>query len=124
MAKEYTTSIRQQNQDAPIIRTTDISGNTNPLINTLGNIVWTREFVGIFYGTLVGAFPQDKTICRVGNSNDGSSPKISLRVLDTDRVILTTQQLEINFQAQEWYWVTRDNLLEYDTPIEIIVHHQ
>jgi hypothetical protein len=32
------------------------------LENTIGDIVWTRDFEGGYSGTLIGAFPQAKTI--------------------------------------------------------------
>lgn len=31
--------------------------------NTIGDIVWTREAVGVYYGTLSDAFPPDRTVC-------------------------------------------------------------
>jgi hypothetical protein len=48
----YTALISQTGTNAPTVIV---------LENTIGNIVWTRTTTGNYSGTLVGAFPEDKT---------------------------------------------------------------
>lgn len=46
-----------------LIRQTGVNAPTPTILeNTIGNIVWTAEDQGLLKGTLVGAFPADKTI--------------------------------------------------------------
>jgi hypothetical protein len=51
--KIYRALLTQTGTSAPV---------ANVLENTLGNIVWSRESAGNYYGTLNNAFPIDKTI--------------------------------------------------------------
>lgn len=53
------------------------SGTSNPVVNILGvneigNIVWTRNSVGSYKGTLSGAFTNGKTWCGITLSSFGS----------------------------------------------------
>ena len=50
--RSYTALLTQSGTDAPV---------ATVLENTIGNIVWTRDFVGQYTGTLIGAFPLDKS---------------------------------------------------------------
>lgn len=54
-SKIYWVKATQTANNPPVI--TDIQ-------NTVGAVVWTRSSSGIFIGTLNGAFPAGKTICR------------------------------------------------------------
>lgn len=59
--KVYSALLTQSGTDAPI---------ATVLENTLGGTVaWRREAVGVYYGTLVGAFTKDKTMCPPYSSN-------------------------------------------------------
>ncbi|WP_155845027.1 autotransporter outer membrane beta-barrel domain-containing protein [Chryseobacterium daeguense] len=64
----------------------------NPIVleNTIGNIVWSRNNVGEFFGTLNGAFPINKvwTVCSLSQSNGGvgSDKHIISARLDNDRI--------------------------------------
>ncbi len=49
----YTALLTQTGTNAPV---------ATVLENTIGNIVWTRNTVGQYMGTLAGAFPVNKTI--------------------------------------------------------------
>jgi hypothetical protein len=49
---KYVPLLNQSGSNAPVV---------TPLENTIGNIVWTRLEAGSYKGTLVGAFPLDKT---------------------------------------------------------------
>lgn len=52
--KVYTALLTQSGTDAPV---------ATVLENTLGgDIVWSRDDIGIYYGTLAGAFTENKTI--------------------------------------------------------------
>lgn len=69
--KVYTAFLSQAGTDAPV---------ATVLENTLGGtVVWSRNAVGDYYGTLNGAFVIGKTISFQGGSL--SAPNISMRVL-------------------------------------------
>jgi len=55
------------------------------LENSIGDIVWSRVDLGIYRGTLIGAFKKDKSICKPFCSNFGSTGQASifLPVFDT-----------------------------------------
>lgn len=54
----YTALLTQSGTDAPVAIV---------LHNTIGEIVWTRTGVGSYTGTLVGAFPENKTFAIMGS---------------------------------------------------------
>lgn len=62
------------------------------LENTIGAIVWTRNDVGEYFGTLTGAFPSNKVVCfaQLGTGNGGVGPNKNIITarLDNDRVFL------------------------------------
>ena len=70
------------------------TGTDNPTVkvleNTLGDIVWTRDSIGQYIGTLAGAFPEDKcwfsaiTASSYGDTIDG----ISFGRIDNNSVYL------------------------------------
>lgn len=61
--KVYTALLTQSGTDAPV---------ATVLENTLGGtVVWTRDFAGVYSGTLSNAFPASKTL--VPYSTDGQS---------------------------------------------------
>ncbi|MES2287229.1 MAG: hypothetical protein V4547_16175 [Bacteroidota bacterium] len=60
--KIYKATLTQSGTDAPV---------ATELVNTLGNIVWTRDSIGYYIGTLIGAFPNPIKIgvnCALGQS--------------------------------------------------------
>ena len=70
------------------------SGKTDPTIdaileNTIGNIVWTRNAVGEYVGTLNGAFITNKVICFAG-VNNGTLSSIQLSAQNVNEVHLFT----------------------------------
>lgn len=78
--KNYVALLTQTGMNAPV---------ATVLVNTLGNIVWTRNVVGEYFGTLVGAFPQDKTYLTMQFKSGG----VDLEIFwdSEDRVIIGTQ---------------------------------
>ena len=56
--KKYIALITQSSTSAPTVI---------ELENTIGPIVWTRSAVGIYFGTLAGAFTLDKTYVMLSN---------------------------------------------------------
>lgn len=82
--KVYTALLTQSGTDAPV---------ATVLENTLGgNVVWSREDVGVYTGVLNGAFIQDKTFLysknKVYSSDD--STEYSLSDSDINKVYVTT----------------------------------
>jgi hypothetical protein len=69
------------------------------LENSLGDIVWTRNSLGIYYGTLTGAFQSGKTFARV-NSSVNSGTTVSCYRLNDNIILLTSvandSQLSLN----------------------------
>jgi hypothetical protein len=57
--KVYTALLSQSGTDAP---------TAVVLENTIGNIVWTRDSEGFYFGTLLGVFTENKTICFIGGT--------------------------------------------------------
>ena len=56
--KKYIALISQSSTSAPTVI---------ELENTIGPIVWTRSAVGVYFGTLTGAFTLDKTYVTLSN---------------------------------------------------------
>ena len=52
--------------------------------NTVGAVVWTRSEAGLFFGTLSGAFPQNKTHALVTGFS-GNDPTTGFQTLDLHR---------------------------------------
>lgn len=69
--KVYTALMSQSGTDDPVVI---------ELENTIGEIVWTRNDVGFYVGTLTGAFTTDKTWCSAipGNYNGNAIGTITL----------------------------------------------
>jgi hypothetical protein len=60
--KVYKAILNQSGTDAPV---------ATVLVNTLGGtVVWTRDFTGIYSGTLTGVFLANKTLVFLGGVND------------------------------------------------------
>lgn len=58
----YRALITQSSTNAPTIKV---------LENTIGNIAWSRNAQGNYYGTLAGTFTEDKVYSQIMNSNSG-----------------------------------------------------
>lgn len=57
--------------------------------NTIGNIIWTRDSTGLYYGTLSGAFTTGKTIA-LTSGFDSNGNMIGLDT-EANRIVLTTR---------------------------------
>ena len=104
--KVYTALLSQEGTDAPV---------ATILENTLGEIVWSREIKGIYTGTLLNTFIEDKTHLILTNNTYtlGGYPSYnSFDVKDTDSVRIVTTESPENIDG---------NL--YNTPIEIRVYN-
>lgn len=67
--KVYTALLTQTGTDAPV---------ATVLENTLGGtVVWTRDNVGLYTGTLTGAFQSNKTVLFIGAADDGDYATIA-----------------------------------------------
>ena len=90
------------------------TGTANPTVavleNTIGNIVWTRSLVGVYYGTLTGAFTANKTSVNISGVYKGSAQAI--RRNNNEVNVFTTATLTIT---------ETDSLLD-ETYIEIRVY--
>jgi hypothetical protein len=88
--KSYVALISQTGTAAP---------TATVLENSLGDIVWTRNSLGIYYGTLTGAFPSAKTFARV-NSSVNFGTTVSCYRLNDNIILLTSvasdSQLSLN----------------------------
>jgi hypothetical protein len=93
--KVYTALLTQTGTNAPV---------ATVLENTIGNIVWSYDSAGTYFGTLSGAFTANKTWFNVANQQSGAS------------VIYITYQ-----DANEFAINTSSNDILQLTPIEIRV---
>lgn len=107
----YSALLSQTGTNDPTIESSDADGNANePLENSLpqGAIVWARTGVGIYTGTLVGAFPADKTFVTITStgtllfsltrlSDDGfnMNTKDSTGVLSDGLLLAATVQIRV-----------------------------
>ena len=86
--------------------------------NTIGGtVVWTRGNVGMYIGTLAGAFPNGKALMRAGVPADESFPfAIGFYRIDVNVVMLSVQSLEFAYgnglYADNWTVL----------PVEILVY--
>ena len=63
------------------------------LENTIGNITWTYSTTGVYFGTLTGAFPLEKTALFIGNNryNDANVTYIS-NTGDDNRIVVESYE--------------------------------
>lgn len=96
------------------------SGTDDPtaieLKNTLGgNIVWTFDTNGSYFGTLTNAFTNNKSFVLITtNSNATDTPIFSCQFIDTDRIAINTYDINTSSYT---------NGLLLNTPIEIRVYY-
>lgn len=95
---------------ATISQTGTLDPTVTILENTIGDIVWTRSLVGVYYGTLTGAFTANKTSVNISGVYKGSAQGI--RRNDNEVNVITTATLTIT---------ETDSLLD-ETYIEIRVY--
>jgi len=79
--KKYSVGITQVGTEAEFYL--NVYGN-----NTIGNIVWTRTGVGIYEGTLAGAFPS--IVVAAFNLNTVNQNRATLNRVDSDKVVIRT----------------------------------
>lgn len=99
--KTYTALLTQSATDAP---------TATVLENTLGDIVWTRDGVGTYLGTLASAFTADKTTIVVQASKPGYQSSVAYAI-DVNTISLLTYASNV---------LDDDGLLK--TPVEIRVY--
>jgi hypothetical protein len=104
----YTALISQTNLNDP---------NTTILENGIGSIVWTRDAIGVYSGTLTGAFPIDKTALFI--QDDVSLAKILINPRDTSIVRIDDDTIQIYTYDDT---STLDSVLN-NTTIEIRVYN-
>jgi len=75
--KVYSALLSQSGIDAPTV---------NILENTLGDIVWTRLDIGVYIGTLTGAYTTDKTSFTVGTQSNTLDFKYNVFVDSTSEI--------------------------------------
>jgi hypothetical protein len=81
--KKYIALITQSSTSAPTVI---------ELENTIGPIVWTRSAVGIYFGTLTGAFTSNKTYITLSNVERNSIVLSNRR--DDDTIQISTTNLQ------------------------------
>lgn len=77
------------------------SGTSAPtavvLENTLGDIVWTRNDTGYYFGTLLGAFTSGKTLLLIGQNYGNDKKEITYINLDSeDSIYIETVDNGVN----------------------------
>jgi hypothetical protein len=96
------------------IATVSQTGTADPTVtvleNTIGDIVWTRNAVGVYQGVLTGAFPDDFKTYLMINQNTQSGGQINyINWFDASTIEIAT--LDTTF--------TPDDSLLLNTTIEI-----
>jgi hypothetical protein len=104
------------------------SGTDDPVATVLenslgGDVVWTRDTTGFYFGTLAGAFPIDKTLANIRDNNNGGNggdfdfliyrsvvDDPNSMIVDTLGVVLTDNS------------VNRGDSLLTNTAVEILVY--
>lgn len=77
------------------------SGTSAPIAvvleNTLGDIVWTRNDTGYYFGTLLGAFTSGKTLLLIGQNYGNDKKEITYINLDSeDSIYIETVSNGVN----------------------------
>lgn len=94
---------------SPYVVSTDVNGDLNPFINTIGNIVWSYSSDGNFLATLTGAFLDKKVSPTLNNFPTNGSARI-LRISNNQVRVITYDSL---------YVETNDILLRSTVEIEV-----
>ena len=110
--KVYRALLNQTGTDAPV---------ATVLENTIGAIVWTRQGLGDYRGTLAGAFPASKVFARVGSAEPPAQAWLAALRLSDDVVQIATHQQTVDFQGEEFIFDPADGFV-LNTPVEILVY--
>ncbi len=84
---------------APYVVSINANGVLGPIINTIGDIVWSYDGPGYFIGTLAGAFPEGKTILTPGNEPTFGELTLTIAALargDDNQIYLNNQRFIAN----------------------------
>ncbi len=117
--KVYSAWISQSGTDAPTVTV---------LENKIGEIVWTRDQAGNYYGTLAGVFPEEKTLCFTTSILSAVSPVpeyYSLIRYDDDSVFVESGTLAVvtpGLDPAKFVAVAADDIL-FEATIEIRVYN-
>jgi hypothetical protein len=79
--KKYIANITQSGIAAPTV---------SILENTIGDIVWTRNLAGEYYGTLTNAFPMDKTYIIINAFSNNASDSAAALWNNVSQVAILT----------------------------------
>lgn len=85
----YTAALSQSSTSAPIV-TSNGTGAGTPFQNTVGAIVWTRDVLGIYLGTLANAFINADKVAIFHQSVGNDTKAIIMYVNDNDSVAIET----------------------------------
>lgn len=77
---------------SPYVVSTDVNGDLNPFINTIGNIVWSYSSAGTFLATLTSAFLDTKVSPTLNNFPTNGSARI-LRISNNQVRVITYDSL-------------------------------
>ena len=91
------------------------------LENTIGNIVWTRNITGDYYGTLIGAFPQNKTWCSATSGANIGNTTVLFLTRDNDDTLRLQSKALFDGADQDINSDDGGNLV-YECSIEIRVY--
>lgn len=110
--KVYTALLTQTGTDAPIAAI---------LENTLGgDVIWTRNDVGHYTATLIGAFPDENKFFTI-NTEKMIDPKtaIALEWLNSDSFNIYTNSVSVTFNGSIVYSGIDDVLYNYSVEIRV-----
>lgn len=108
--KSYVAILLQSGTNAPTVVV---------LENTIGDIVWTRDIAGRYYGTLANAFTENKTFIFFNKNNDLSSTDFVATRSTVNNVILINGMIRYDSQNEELVFNMGDT---FTVDIEIRVY--
>jgi len=93
--KTYIALLTQEGTGAP---------TGQPIINNIGNIIWTRDSTGKYLGTLTEAFPLNRTTLEITQQVQGSQFIISNHEVGepSDQILINTRASNIDADDQLW----------------------
>lgn len=108
--KHYTATVNQTGTNNPVMTI---------LQNQIGNIIWTRNSAGLYYGALTGAFPTTKTQAWAQQSQ-ATDRLVVCEVVDQDTLLLYQGGLDTPFNpVDELANVLLDIKVYHTQPITI-----
>lgn len=108
--KSYVALLIQSVTDAP---------SATVLENTIGDIVWTRDIAGRYYGTLANAFTENKTFIFFNKNNNVSSSDFVATISTVNDVILLNGVIRYDSENEELVFNMEDT---FTVGIEIRVY--